>query len=137
MEDKITIHAIRLKPGQDLKIALQEFVENKNILAGWLMSCAGSLTEYHLRFANQQRGIRAHGFFEIIGLSGTLSVNGCHLHIALGDSKGALTGGHLLDGCIVYTTAEIIIGESHVLNFTREKDGTTQWEELQIKKSKD
>jgi hypothetical protein len=38
-----------------------------------------------------------------------------------------------MDGCKVYTTGEIIIGESKHLIFTREKDGTTPWEELQIK----
>jgi len=34
----------------------------------------------------------------------------------------------------VYTTAEIVIGESSNLLFTREKDGSTPWEELQIQK---
>ena len=42
-------------------------------------------------------------------------------------------GGHLLKGCKVYTTAEIVIGYSDQFIFTREKDGTTPWEELQIK----
>ena len=35
---------------------------------------------------------------------------------------------------LVYTTAEIVIGESRELVFTREKDGTTPWEELQVRK---
>jgi predicted DNA-binding protein with PD1-like motif len=125
-------HAIRLKPGQDLNIAIREFVIHNNIRAGWVLACVGSLTEYRLRFANQANANTQKGFFEIISLSGTLSKNGSHLHISVGDDFGRVTGGHLLDGCTIYTTAEIIIGESLNLIFTRETDATTGWKELQI-----
>jgi predicted DNA-binding protein with PD1-like motif len=128
------VHAFRLKPGQDLKIAIQEFVNDHNIRAGWVLTCVGSLTEYKLRFANQTNAQTKKGFFEIITLSGTLSINGCHLHISVSDDYGVLTGGHLLDGCTIYTTAEIIIGESLDFIFNRENDGTTDWKELQIEK---
>jgi predicted DNA-binding protein with PD1-like motif len=133
MESKLKMHALRLKPGEDLKIALQQFVLSENIRAGWIISCVGSLHQFHLRFANQEKGSSGNGFFEIIALSGTLSVNGSHLHIGVANDKGNMIGGHLLDGCLVRTTAEIIIGESPELIFTREKDGTTAWNELQIK----
>jgi predicted DNA-binding protein with PD1-like motif len=42
-------------------------------------------------------------------------------------------GSHLLEGNIVYTNVEIIMGESKKLQFTSEKDGPTPWNELQIK----
>jgi hypothetical protein len=42
----------------------------------------------------------------------------------------------LLDENIIYTTAEIVIGESKNHVFTREKDGSTPWEELQVKVKK-
>jgi len=126
-----TIHALRLKPGQDLKSALQEFVNLANIQAGWIISAIGSLTHYTLRFANRQNCNEAEGFFEIISLSGTLSVHGSHIHIAISDRNGALIGGHLMEGCCIYTTAEVILGESHDLIFTRENQWDT-WRELQI-----
>lgn len=129
-----TVHAIRLKPGQDIKKSLQDFVAANNIQAGWIVSAVGSLTDYHIRFANVDTGAKGNGHFEILSLSGTLSVNGSHLHIGISDSTGKCLGGHLLEGCKVYTTAEIVIGESKQLRFTREKDGTTPWEELQITK---
>ncbi len=127
-------HALRLKPGLDLKIAIQEFVHQHRIRAGWVIACVGSLTEYKLRFANQTDAHTQKGFFEIISLSGTLSINGCHLHMSVSDDHGGLTGGHLLDGCIIYTTAEIIVGESLEFIFNRENDGSTVWKELQIEK---
>lgn len=137
MNEKAMIHAIRLKPGQDLKKAIEQFVKDQSIRAGWITGCAGSLTQYNLRFANQQSGHSGKGFFEIISLSGTLSVHGCHMHMAISDCNGILTGGHLLEGCTIYTTAEIIMGESADLIFTRENDGTTQWKELKIEKLKE
>src|SRR5258706_6287807 len=74
------IHALRLKPGQDLKKELTEFVKRENIEAGWIITCVGSLTQTNLRFANQPEGIKSNGHFEIVSLVGTLSVNGSHLH---------------------------------------------------------
>ena len=71
---------------------------------------------------------------ESYSLTGTVSLNGSHLHMSAADSLGRVTGGHLLAENLVYTTAEIVIGESRELVFTREKDGTTPWEELQVRK---
>lgn len=126
------IHAIRLTPGQDLKLALSAYAVEHAIAAAWIITCVGSLTEYHLRFANQQQGTVKTGFFEILSLSGTLSIHGSHLHTAVADSEGRVTGGHLLEGCRIYTTAEIVIGESSELVFRREDDVVTGWKELVI-----
>jgi predicted DNA-binding protein with PD1-like motif len=125
-------HVLRLKPGQDLKKELQAFAQQQKIEAGWIVTCAGSLTSYQIRFANQPGGTRHSGHFEIVSLTGTLSMNGSHLHISVSDSTGKTIGGHLMDGNIVYTTAEIVVQESRELVFKREKDGTTEWEELQV-----
>ena len=40
------------------------------------------------------------------------------------------------EGCIIYTTAEIVIQSTDQLVFKREKDGSTPWEELQVEKRK-
>jgi predicted DNA-binding protein with PD1-like motif len=129
----IDIHAIRLKPGQDIKKELQLFAEKNNLEAAWISSAVGSITDYQIRFANQPEGTTGNGHFEILSLSGTLSVNGSHIHIGIADSTGKTIGGHLMEGCTVYTTAEIIIQSTGKYKFAREKDGTTPWEELQIK----
>lgn len=131
--ENVKIHAFRLKPGQDLKQEITSYVQQHKIEAGWIMTCVGSVTQYNLRFANQPDGNKANGHFEIVSLVGTVSINGSHLHMSVSDSTGATIGGHLLDSNLVYTTAEIVIGEGRQFVFTREKDGTTPWEELQIK----
>lgn len=135
--DKLTAHAFRLKPGEDLKTGIENLVNEKQIKAGWVSTCVGSLTNYQIRFANQPNGYSDRGHYEIVSLTGTVSVNGSHLHISISDSTGKTIGGHLMEGCKIYTTAEIVILSSNEFVFKREKDGTTPWEELQVIPVKD
>ena len=130
--DNNKVYVFRLKPGKDLRKSIEAIVNEKNIEAGWINTCVGSLTHYTIRFANQQEGMHGSGHFEIVSLTGTLSINGSHLHISIGDSTGKTIGGHLLEGCKIYTTAEIVIGSTTAYEFKRMKDGTTEWEELQV-----
>ncbi len=125
-------YAFRLKPGQDLKLSLDSFVKANQLEAAWIQTAVGSLTDYHIRFANQPNGSKGTGHFEIVSLVGTLSINGSHIHISVSDSTGKTIGGHLLEGNKIYTTAEIVIGSSNQLQFKREEDGTTPWKELQV-----
>jgi predicted DNA-binding protein with PD1-like motif len=129
-----TTHAFRLKPGKDLRKEIESFVNANHIQAGWISCGVGSLTDYNIRFANQPDGSKGSGHFEIVSLTGTVSVNGSHIHISVSDSTGKTIGGHLLDSNFIYTTAELVIQEADGLVFSREKDGSTPWEELQIKK---
>ena len=130
--DNNKVYVFRLKPGEDLRKSIEAIVKEKNIEAGWINTCVGSLADYTIRFANQQQGTSGSGHFEIVNLTGTVSVYGSHLHISISDSEGKTIGGHLLEGCKIYTTAEIVIGSTTAYEFKRKKDGTTEWEELQI-----
>jgi len=68
-----------------------------------------------------------------VSLVGTLSGSGGHLHISLSDAQGHMIGGHVIGGLFVFTTAEVVIGECSDLQFTREHDDTTGFQELVIK----
>lgn len=130
------VHAFRLSPGADLRAEIELKVKQLQIQAGWIVTCVGSLSRYHLRFANQSAGRFGEGHFEIVSLVGTLSTAGCHLHCSISDQAGATIGGHLQEGCIIYTTAEIVIGIDKDLIFTRELDETTGFKELLVTNSK-
>ncbi len=132
----ITPYVFRLKPGQDLKTEIQNLVNEKQIKAGWISTGLGSLTKYTIRFANQSNGSTDSGHFEIVSLSGTVSINGSHLHISISDNTGKTIGGHLMDGCIIYSTAEIVILSSNEFIFKRVMDGSTPWDELQVETTK-
>ena len=131
--EKISTAAFRLKPGEDLRSGIEKIVREKDIRAGWVATSSGSLTDYAIRFANQPGASSGSGHFEIVSLTGTVSVNGSHLHLSISDSTGRTIGGHLSPGCKIYTTAEIVLMYSDKYTFTREKDGSTPWEELQVR----
>ncbi|MGI4739644.1 MAG: PPC domain-containing DNA-binding protein [Janthinobacterium lividum] len=127
-------YALRLQPGDDLRQQVLAFVAAHHIEAGAVLTCVGSLTDVSLRLANQEDATHYHGHFEIVSLVGTLSASGGgHLHLAVADSTGRTLGGHLLDGCRVYTTAELVLGALPALQFKREKDATYGYNELVVK----
>jgi len=132
-KENMTLYALRLLPGQDLKIELDTFAREKKLQAGFVITCVGSLHKATLRPADQKLPLIREQKFEIVSLTGTLSPDGSHLHIALSDSTGTTVGGHLLEGCEIYTTAEIVIGEAMRLRFSREVDAQTLFRELKIK----
>ena len=102
-------YTFRLKPGHDLFNAIDEYVQAHRIEAGCVISGVGSLTHATLRLANRAFYTEYDGYFEIVSITGLVSVNGSHLHISISDGDGATIGGHLVPGCQIYTTAEIVI----------------------------
>lgn len=68
---------------------------------------------------------------EIVSLVGTLN-DGGHLHASLSDKEGKVVGGHVMGNMIVFTTAEIVIGECSGLAFKRAMDASTGFLELEI-----
>jgi uncharacterized protein len=127
------LHTLRLLPSIDLKIEILNLCTEKNISAGVVLSSVGSLKIANLRFSDQKNGTVLHGPFEILSLNGTLSKNGLHLHISISDHTGLTLGGHLLDGCLIHTTCELVIGEIEDTIFSRELDPVTNYMELKIK----
>ncbi|WP_445633272.1 DNA-binding protein with PD1-like DNA-binding motif [Nostoc sp. DSM 114161] len=126
------VFVLRLKPHDDLKKSLKNFVIQEDIKAGFILSAIGSLQEAKIRFANQAISTVLTEKFEIIALNGTIATTGVHLHIAISDGEGKTIGGHLDYGCIIYTTAEIVIGASEEFTFNRTFDEQTGYQELEI-----
>ena len=71
------------------------------------------------------------GQFEIVSLVGTLQ-DGGHLHISLSDSEGHVFGGHVIGDLIIYTTAEVIVGDCSNATFQRVMDERTGYRELTV-----
>ena len=129
------IFATRLQPDQDLKSSLKEFVERNAVKAGFILTAVGSLKQANLRFAGRNTPQLFKENFEIVSLVGTLSLNGSHLHISLANQEGKTIGGHLAEGSIINTMAEIVLGASQDHTFTRSFDQQTGFLELEIKPS--
>ena len=78
----------RLKLGQDLLNEIEIVVVEKNIEAGCVLSAVGSLTHATLSLANREYYSEYDGHFEIVSMTGTVSVHGSHLHISISDGDG-------------------------------------------------
>ena len=124
--------ALRLQPGQDLRQSLQQFALAQSIQAGFILSAIGSLQSAAIRFADQPTSQCLLRKFELLSLQGTLSPAGIHLHATIADATGQVLGGHVDNGCIIYTTAEIVIGNCADQQFLRVMDEQTGYLELAI-----
>lgn len=133
------VYALRLLPEQDLKLSLLAFARQHGLRAASVITCVGSLQRVHLRLADQEDGVVLEGKYEIVSLVGTLHAEaGAHFHLAVSDGQGHMVGGHLLDGSLVYTTAEVALLEAPELEFARVLDPLTGYRELVIgRRSKD
>ena len=125
-------YALRLHPGDDLMLALDSFVEKQRMEAACVLTCVGSLQKAVLRFANQEQSAVLEGKFEIVSLTGVVSIHGSHYHIAISDGEGRTIGAHLMEGSKIYTTAEIILAELEDLRLLRTFDPQTGYPELDI-----
>ncbi len=123
---------IRLSPGDDLRAALDAALAASGAEAAFVVSGIGSLREARVRFAGRDTPHHAVGDLEILTLSGTLGSGGSHLHASLSDTDGRVFGGHVAPGCVVRTTAEILLVVLDDVRFAREHDVQTGYAELRI-----
>jgi len=127
------VFTFRLESGQDLFNQIEAVVAEKNIEAGCVLSAVGSLTHATLRLANREYYSEYDGHFEIVSMTGTVSVHGSHLHISISDGDGKTIGGHLVPGCKIYTTAEMVLGIFKDVIYKREFAEDSGYEELVVK----
>lgn len=126
--------AKRLIDGQDLLLEIQKLSADNHVKAGVILSAVGSLRTSKIRVPVIDGEVKyiSPENLEIDNLHGTVSVNGCHLHISVSDINGAVMGGHIKEGCIVRTTCELVIGVLDDTVFRREPDVQTGFDELVV-----
>ena len=126
-------YALRLVPGTDVLSAVQDFVQANDLKAVAIVTVVGSLTDAVIRYANQPDGTLTSGHFEIVSMVGTVEPTGAHVHLSLSDGSGRMFGGHMLTGCLVYTTAEIVLAHLEGFEFTRVPCALSGYDELAIR----
>ncbi len=125
-------HAVRLAPGDDLRPVLEALAQTHPLPAAGIASAVGSLAVAQLRMAGAAEIRRIEGPLEILTLAGTVGAGGAHLHAMVSDADGRCWGGHVCRGCLVHTTAELVLIELPGLRFGRELDPATGYPELSI-----
>lgn len=126
-------HVFRLHRGDDLLESIAAFCREHRITAGYVGCCVGCVSEACIRSADGMTQRCYKERLEIVSLTGTVSEARCHLHIAFSREDMAVIGGHLCIGCIVNTTAEIILCELNSIAFSKVYDEETGYNELAIK----
>jgi predicted DNA-binding protein with PD1-like motif len=113
---------LRLLPGQDLREALAAVLRDQVAGAAFVLQGIGSLSVAQLRLAGAEQATELVGDLEILTLAGSLAPEGAHLHMSISDVQGRVIGGHVAAGCIVRTTAEILLALLPDHEFSRELD---------------
>lgn len=125
---------LRLDPGDDLRASIEAAAgalgagDAVVVIAG-----IGSLSGAQLRFAGRPEATTIPGDLEILTLSGTVAGGAAHLHASVSDAQGRVLGGHVAPGCIVRTTAELLLAVLPDWAFSRAPDAQTGYAELQVR----
>lgn len=125
-------YTFRLASGQDLFDSIEAFVQEKHIEAGCILSGVGSLKHATLRLANRESSSEYEDYFEIVSITGTVSIHGSHVHLSISDGDGKTLGGHFESGCKIYTTAEIVMAVFDDVVYKREFAADSGYEELAV-----
>ena len=127
-------HVIKLKPGEDLLLAIDHYVSKHKIEAGYIATGVGSLSQVSFRKGFERTSVILDEGYEMISLSGTISVGGHHIHMAVSDRHFNVKGGHVRMGTIIRTTAEIVIIQLDNHELRRHKDELGTHKELHVTK---
>lgn len=121
---------LRLRPGDDLRRAIEGAVAERGMQAAFVVAGIGSLRPARVRLAGAEAAVEIDADCELLTLSGTVGAAHSHLHLTLADADGGVIGGHAGYGCTVRTTAEVLLTLLPGWRFTREPDAATGFDEL-------
>ena len=123
---------VRMEPGEDILDTLEKIAESKEIRSGTI-SLIGAVSEAHLgyfdRKSNEYKSFHLKEDLEVVSCMGNISrlEDGSvvvHAHMIVANETGDCYGGHLMKGCEVSVTIEMIIQEL-AAQITRAKDQRT------------
>jgi predicted DNA-binding protein with PD1-like motif len=104
------IHLLRLEQGSDIVDAITAYATTEGIQAAWftyLGAVSRAALRYYDQIANEYRDFAVDQHLEVLSGVGNVSLRDgvpfVHTHAALGDAAGRALGGHLNQGCIVFS----------------------------------
>ena len=111
------IHVFRIMPGQELLTGITAYCKNNNVTSGVVFGIIGSVTKVKLNFLlklpGEYKSVEYTGPLEIVCSQGTVALKDnnpiLHIHMQL-SSQEISRGGHVAEA-IIFSTAEVTIGE--------------------------
>jgi predicted DNA-binding protein with PD1-like motif len=121
---------IRLEPGEDILTSIEKIVEESKLLSGHL-SLIGAVSRVHLGYFDVHQKVykdfTIDEDLEVVSCVGNISRLKddyvVHAHVVASDVNGKCYAGHLMEGCTVSVTIEIVITE--FTEMSRARDETT------------
>ena len=120
----------RLHRGDDLLLSLQNLARENHIDAAVILCAVGCVSRVRLRDASGVTVRSVDEPCEIVSVTGTVSAARCHVHLSLSREDLSTLGGHLVEGCIVNTTCELVLGILDGWHFDMEQDAETGYDEI-------
>lgn len=128
--------AVRLRPGTDVLLGLEEACKRYKINNGVILSAIGSLDGPHFCNPVELPTKAGYGYGEVLHLTGPIeltsatgiichdeeNVTNLHVHMTITDRHGNAHGGHLVEGTKVLLTTDVIIAEIEDLVMGRKFD---------------
>ena len=124
--------ACRLRHGEDIYESLQRIAREERISAACVVCMVGCVTKARIRRAGGDGITELDGPLEIVSVTGTVSRERTHVHVSFSDREYRVWGGHMKEGCIVDTTAELVLLVMDDIRFLKEFDESTGYHELKI-----
>ena len=121
---------IRLRRGDDLLAGIRSVAVRENLTAAVVLSAVGCVSRARVRDASGVAVREINAPCEIVSLMGTVSAARTHLHISLSSEDLSTLGGHLLPGCIVNTTCELVLAGLPGWTMGTEQDEQTGYDEI-------
>jgi len=119
---------IRLEPGEDILKSIEKIVAENKLLSGHL-SLIGAVAKVHLGYFDLEemtyKDFTVDEDLEIVSCVGNISRLDegyvVHAHVVASDESGKCYAGHLMEGCIVSVTIEIVITEFTEMHRARDE----------------
>ncbi len=130
----------RLIENEDLLESITRVAAEAKVSAGFFF-LIGTLKTAKLGFfyEGKYEEIEMRQPLEIVSCLGNISVKDgkvfAHAHAAVSNEDGRVFGGHVMPGCIIGVTGELVLVETADINLTREFDKKTKLSLLSFAKS--
>ena len=120
----------RLRRGDDLLAALQRIAQEEQLELAVILSAVGCVSRGRVRDASGVTVRDINEDCEIVSATGTVSRKRCHIHVSFSKEDLSTVGGHLMEGCIINTTCELVLGVVDGWHCGVEQDEETGYDEI-------
>ena len=129
----------RLSGGEDLLESITQLADRAGVSAGFFF-LIGTLEKANLGFFREGKYVTKEMVvpLEIASCSGNISIKEgkvfAHAHVVVSDERGNAFGGHVMPGCLVGITSELVLVEAKGINMLRRFDQKTKLFLLSVEK---